>query len=260
MTSFPADPAAALLRERAAHFAAEAALFMRDQVLSTASHDLRGPLNAMHSWAFVLERQLAHADAGLQRALAGIRTGIEQQTRLVEAVVDAPRAATRALALHPTDVSPAEVAAHGAALARAALADARGVRIAVTVGDGAGNAIAADGARLAQAIFTMLVFAVEAGAPQCAVTLACANEGDAVRFDATFPARPAALTDPTLPHVFEPFARQEAQRERDGKHCAWVLALCQRVAQAHGGAFAQGPLADGAPATLSLTVPRVTAR
>lgn len=62
MTSTTVDPAGDLLRERAAHYATQAALFLRDQALSTASHDLRSPLNAMHSWAYVLERQLANAD------------------------------------------------------------------------------------------------------------------------------------------------------------------------------------------------------
>ncbi|WP_305728658.1 histidine kinase dimerization/phospho-acceptor domain-containing protein, partial [Burkholderia ubonensis] len=90
MTPDPAD----LLRERAAHYAAQAALFLRDQALSTASHDLRSPLNAMHSWAYVLERQLANADPALQRALAGIRTGIDQQVKLIDDALDAPRAET----------------------------------------------------------------------------------------------------------------------------------------------------------------------
>ena len=48
----------ASLSERTAHLCAEAALFMRDHVLSLVSHDLRGPLNAIHSWAYVLERKL----------------------------------------------------------------------------------------------------------------------------------------------------------------------------------------------------------
>src|SRR5580692_11077394 len=41
--------------ERAARVRAEAQVFGRDQVLSVASHDLRGPLNAIHTWAHVLE-------------------------------------------------------------------------------------------------------------------------------------------------------------------------------------------------------------
>lgn len=49
-TPAPAAPAA----KRAAHFAAQAALLLRDRVLSAASHDLRSPLNAMHNLAYVL--------------------------------------------------------------------------------------------------------------------------------------------------------------------------------------------------------------
>jgi signal transduction histidine kinase len=54
------------LSERTAHLCAEAALFMRDHVLSLVSHDLRGPLNAIHSWAYVLERKLDANDPAAQ--------------------------------------------------------------------------------------------------------------------------------------------------------------------------------------------------
>ena len=74
--------------ERTAHLRAEAALFMRDHVLSLVSHDLRGPLNAIHSWAYVLERKLDPNDPNSQRAVTGIRNGVDQQVKLLETVVD----------------------------------------------------------------------------------------------------------------------------------------------------------------------------
>jgi K+-sensing histidine kinase KdpD len=260
VTPISTDPAAALLRARAAYFAAETARFARDQVLSAVSHDLRSPLNAMHSWGYVLERHLAHADAGVLRALAGIRTGIEQQTGLIESLVDAPRAATRALALDCAPVAPADLAQDAAALARVALADARGTPLEVELAPDAAATISADGERLTQALFTMLVYATEAGAPHRTVTLACPADAATLRFEVRFTAQPDALADAALPHLLEAFARDQARRVQDVKRGAWALGLCLRVAQAHGGAFAQASLADGAPVTLALTLPRTAVR
>lgn len=88
-----------VVSERTARLRAETALFMRDHVLSLVSHDLRGPLNAIHSWAYVLERKLDANDPNSQRAVTGIRNGVDQQVKLLETIVDATRAETRSLAL-----------------------------------------------------------------------------------------------------------------------------------------------------------------
>ena len=176
MTSTSVDPAADLLRERAAHYAAQAALFLRDQALSTASHDLRSPLNAMHSWAYVLERQLANADPNLQRALAGIRTGIDQQVALIDGVLDAPRAETRTLALAPRPFALRALLDETIALVRFALADARQVALDTTLPDGEPS-LTVDRERVAQALWTLLTTAVEASAAGSRVAFACTRDG-----------------------------------------------------------------------------------
>lgn len=254
VTSFSADPAADLLRERAAHYAAEAALFLRDQALSTASHDLRSPLNAMHSWAYVLERQLANADPNLQRALAGIRTGIDQQVALIDDVLDAPRAETRNLAIEPQPFALRPLLDDTIALARVALADARQVRIDATLPEH-DPALTADRERLAQALWTMLTTAVEASAAGSRVTFACARDGAQCVAHVGCDVSAAVLADPGLPHAFETFARREMLRTRDAKRVAWIVALCQRVALAHGGTFTHTPFTDRAAVTLTLSVP-----
>ncbi|AOK31396.1 MULTISPECIES: sensor histidine kinase [Burkholderia] len=251
----PAKPGAALLHERAARFAAEVALFVRDHALSIASHDLRSPLNAMQSWAYVLERRLAPGDDSLQRALAGIRAGIEQQTALLEAIVDAPRAETRTLALKRASTPIAALVDECVALARAALGDARGTAIVIASRVQPDKALDCDRERIAQALWTMLTFAIDASAPGGEVTLAWETGADVMRFAVTFAAQPHALTDATLPHAFEAFARRDALAERHGKRPAAVFALCDRVARAHGGAFASDALASGMQTSIALTLP-----
>ena len=247
-------PSGFAVSERTAHLRAETALFMRDHVLSLVSHDLRGPLNAIHSWAYVLERKLDANDANAQRAVTGIRSGVDQQVKLLETIVDATRAETRLLALayapfplHPLlDEITQEV--------RSNLARLRGVEIAVE-SQLATEQLNGDRERLAAALWVMLAFAVEASAEGAAVTLAA--RADTGTWDATVTYRPneAALNDPALPHVLEAFARKQYSEPREGKRIAWVFALCKRVAEAHGGSFEQSDATSDAATTLALRVP-----
>jgi signal transduction histidine kinase len=245
--------------ERSAHLRAETALFMRDHVLSLVSHDLRGPLNAIHSWAYVLERKLDANDPNAQRAVTGIRNGVDQQVKLLETIVDATRAETRSLALayapfplHPLlDETAEEV--------RAGLARARNV--AVTVESRLGTEqLNGDRERLAAAIWLMLVFAVEASAQGATVTLGTRADATMWHTAVTFNATSATLDDPAVPHLLEAFSRKQAHEPREAKRISWVLALCKRVAEAHGGNFEQGEWQEGQPVTLSLQIPlRATA-
>lgn len=244
--------------ERIAHLCSVVALFMRDHVLSRVSHDLRSPLNAIHSWAYVLERKIDAADAAAQRAIGGIRTGVEQQVQLLEKIVDTTRNETRRLQIDAKPF-PADAMINDAIDdARIALADARGVTLDAR-GMPCGATVNGDAERCGQALWLMLVFAVEASARGATVTLGVSEENGQLRTAVDFVATAHALTDDTVPHRLETFARSQAREPQDGGQAAWVLALCQRVAAAHGGHFDARPLVDGAPVALTLTLPTLAA-
>jgi signal transduction histidine kinase len=231
---------------------------MRDHVLSLVSHDLRGPLNAIHSWAYVLERKIVDADPTAQRALTGIRTGVEQQVTLLENVVDATRAETRTLTLDREPVVLRRLIDGAVDEVCAAFAQARGVSI--DVGSAlSGEEASGDPAHLAGALWLMLTFAVEASTNGSAVTLASAVDGASWHTVVTFCATPAALEDTALPHLLEAFARKQAREPGEAGRIAWVLALCKRVAEAHGGTFEQKQTEDAPIATLTLRIPLVAA-
>lgn len=247
-------PSGLVVSERTARLRAETALFMRDHVLSLVSHDLRGPLNAIHSWAYVLERKLDANDPNSQRAVTGIRNGVDQQVKLLETIVDATRTETRSLALavapfplHPLlDETVEEV--------RSGLARARGVEVTVESQLATGQ-LNGDRERLAAALWVMLTFAVEASAAGAAVTLATRADTSRWYATVTFSQSAAALDDPSVPHVLEAFARKQAREPREAKRTAWVFALCKRVAEAHGGSFEQSDAPEGETVTLALHVP-----
>ncbi|MFT4069802.1 sensor histidine kinase [Paraburkholderia sp.] len=256
-------PAGFVISERSAHLCAETALFMRDHVLSLVSHDLRGPLNAIHSWAYVLERKLDANDPNSQRAITGIRSGVDQQVKLLETIVDATRAETKSLALayapfplHPLlDETVEEV--------RAGLARSRGVELRLD-SRLATEQLNGDRERLAAALWLMLTFAVEASARDAEVTLAARADTGTWHASVAYTPNEDALNDAALPHMLEAFARKQAGEPREAKRIAWVFALCKRVAEAHGGSFeqcdeaeagAQGQADRPGIATLALRVP-----
>ncbi|WP_353622653.1 HAMP domain-containing sensor histidine kinase [Burkholderia sp. THE68] len=240
--------------DRIAHLRAEAALFMRDHVLSVVSHDLRGPLNAIHSWGYVLERKVDANDPAAQRALAGIRSGVEQQVKLIEQSVDTTRAETKALSVALAPVAVRPLLEKSAALARAGVARARGVTIEID-SPLAEEQLEGDAERLLQALWLMLAFAAEASAAGATVRASSNVEGSMWRTDVRFTVSAEALSDAASPHVLEAFARRQALEPREGGRIAWGLALCKRVSEAHGGAFEHSDIADGAEVTLSVRLP-----
>ncbi len=144
---------------------------MRDHVLSLVSHDLRGPLNAIHSWAYVLERKLDANDPAAQRAIVGIRSGVDQQVKLLETIVDTTRAGTKTLALVREPFALQALFSDSADEVRAGLARSRGVSVAFESGLST-EQFNGDRERLAAALWLMLTFAVEASANGAKVTLA----------------------------------------------------------------------------------------
>jgi signal transduction histidine kinase len=240
--------------ERTARRCAETALFMRDHVLSLVSHDLRSPLNAIHSWAYVLDRKIDTNDATAQRALEGIRNGVEQQVKLLESIVDTTRAETKALVLKRAPFALRPLLDETIGDVREALAVRRGVALELN-SPLAAQQMDGDRERLAAALWLLVAFAVEASASGTTVTLDADVDASTFRATVAWQATPAALTDAALPHVLENFARAQATQPREASRISWVLGLCKRIAEAHDGAFEQGEWADGQPTTLKLRVP-----
>ncbi|MEN7528220.1 MULTISPECIES: HAMP domain-containing sensor histidine kinase [unclassified Cupriavidus] len=97
-------------------------------LIEQVSHDLRSSLNAIQSWSYVLDRSIGTVAAPAQRALDGMRAGMNQQLALIEEMEEGVRllADARASAWAETDL---RVEAGQAIADKRPAAEARGVMI-----------------------------------------------------------------------------------------------------------------------------------
>ncbi|MDQ0139924.1 sensor histidine kinase [Cupriavidus necator] len=132
------DPHASSAQAAAGNGSAEPVRSVQEvsTLIEQSAHDLRSSLNAIQSWAYVLDRAFDTTPAPAQRALDGIRSGMQQQLALIEEMEEG----VRLLA----DESPARwqrvdlrVLASQAIADRRHAADARGVLLSPLSVDGA---------------------------------------------------------------------------------------------------------------------------
>jgi K+-sensing histidine kinase KdpD len=228
------------VNEHAARVSAEAGLFIRDRVLSIVSHDLRGPLNAIHSWAHVLERKLASEDPGIVRAIAGIRTGVEQQVKLIEDVIDKTRSATRNLALTLAPVALGPLVQAELDNVRATVARNVGAIIVNHATFGA-EQVDIDGERFGQAVWSMLAYAVETAKPGSTINFDGHADGGEVEVSVSFEPAPPAAPNAAYIKAAGIFADSPAHLDNG----ALPLALPTRVAAAHDGELSNKLGEDG---------------
>ncbi|HZR83806.1 MAG TPA: HAMP domain-containing sensor histidine kinase [Candidatus Binatia bacterium] len=131
----------------------------RDQFISSVSHDLRGPIGTVLTWAQLLRGGLLPEEKR-ERALDAIERGARAQVRLLECLVDLARlrAGTLSYSDGPVDLS---AAARAAVEKTAPVARAKGVQVEIepAVGD---VTLQGDGDRLAQAIAQLVDNAIRA--------------------------------------------------------------------------------------------------
>src|SRR5689334_4294398 len=93
--------------QRMARITVEKAMRAKDEFLSTVSHELRNPLNAVLGWARILVEPKNLDPAIVSRAMRAIERNATAQARIIDDLLDVARIASGKLRLemHPVDVS-----------------------------------------------------------------------------------------------------------------------------------------------------------
>jgi PAS domain S-box-containing protein len=242
-----------LARERAARIQAETAARARDEFLAIVSHELRAPLNGIQSWAHVLENYVKDATAVplAQRALQGIKTGVGQQVRLIEDLLDVTRMMSGRLRLvkQPMPLLPVIEAAVESVRG---MAGAKRIRITSTYRI-ADEQIDGDSDRIQQIFWNLLSNAIkftsdngnvwiDAGVAANEICVTIRDDGVGVSPD-------------FLPHLFNRFSQEDTSSTRDHSGLGLGLFLVRHLIELHDGRVEADSSGEGRGTTFSVCLP-----
>jgi PAS domain S-box-containing protein len=247
-----------LARERTARIFAETAARARDEFLAIVSHELRAPLNGIQSWAHVLENYVKDAAATplAQRALTGIKTGVAQQVRLIEDLLDVTCMMSGKLRLvkQPFALLP---------VIQAAVESVRTIAAAKHIGitctyQITTEQIDGDTDRMQQIVWNLLSNAVKFTPPDGNVWLNAAARDSHVVI--TVHDDGVGISPDFLPHLFDRFSQEDTSSTRGHSGLGLGLFLVKHLIELHGGSVKAESPGEGRGTTFSFTLPLRTHR
>lgn len=206
MTTKSQAPRASDFERMAESARRELAIKAREDLIAAAAHDLRSPLNGIQGWAHVLESRLGGTPPGgnppggsalVQRALQGIKSGVEQQVQLIADLTDAVQIMNGAMVMQPQAVS-LRLTVRDALDAVNEAAQARGI---VFGSDEADALVWADGARLAQALRHVFAHIVRCAMANEQIQVDILSGAGVVTLIVSGPAQPASAIATVKPRM-----------------------------------------------------------
>ena len=246
-----AERAKLLAREHTARMEAELANRRRDEFLAMLGHELRNPLAAISSAAYVLGR------AGGPDSRDSARLVIARQTtqlaRILDDLLDVARAITGKIRLDPKPVDLHDATQRVVAgLRDTGQADRHRITL-----EGEPIWIHGDLVRLEQIISNLLTNALKFTAPGGSIRVQVAREeGTAVLRVAD---SGIGITEDMLPRVFELFAQGPTSLDRTQGGLGIGLTLVKQLTELHGGRVEAQSAGVGLGTTITVRFPAVGA-
>jgi signal transduction histidine kinase/ActR/RegA family two-component response regulator len=239
--------------QRLARAAAEDALRSKDEFLSTLSHELRQPLNAVLGWTRILmTRQDADQDS-IAKALRVIDRNAMAQAAMIDDILDVARVVAGKLRLEvrPTDLLQVVLAA-----VDVITPSATAKRIVITAKlDPNTPLVLGDAARLQQIVWNLLSNAVkftDAGGP---IEISLAPAGASARLTVTDSG--LGISPEFLPFVFDRFRQSDASSTRRQGGLGLGLALARDLVELHGGTIRAESAGANKGSTFTISLPTV---
>jgi signal transduction histidine kinase/CheY-like chemotaxis protein len=239
--------------QQAARVIAEDAVRAKDEFLSTVSHEIRNPLNAVLGWTRILLDRKDVDPELLARALRIIDRNATLQARLIDDLLDVARIASGKLRL---EMQPVDLLAVALAAVDVISPSAKAKQLEIRTSLDPGTArVLGDPQRLQQIIWNLLSNAVkftDAGGVidvrvSPAETLARLTVSDSGRgIDREF-----------LPFVFERFRQGDASATRRHGGLGLGLALVRELVELHGGSVRADSAGEHQGATFTIDLPTV---
>jgi len=212
-------------------------------LIEQSAHDLRSSLNAIQSWAYVLDRAFDTMPAPAQRALDGIRFGMQQQLALIEEMEEAVRLLADESAPRWQRLDLLALTAQAIA-DRRPTAEARGVLLSPVATDGAADSseaaylIDGDAERLAPLLRHLLVHCIWRAPAGGSVGVQVLSEPDHVKLRITeSPPLDQQRSASRLTALTDFFGRRAAPDGATPPRQSSALLLTRRMVEMHGAAL-----------------------
>jgi signal transduction histidine kinase len=223
---------------RDARDAAEAALHTRDEFVSTMTHEVQTPLNAIIGYLELLEMDVSGALADTQRSyVQRAQESSRHLLRLVRDVLDFSKSETARLAVEHEEVGAAETARGALALVRP-LASGRLLTLVDETASAAGLRYVGDEYRVRQILVNLLTNAIKFTPAGGRVTLQCrlaADGGGRGELVYTVTDTGEGVRPEDAERIFEPFVQGAAGLTRRHGGTGLGLPISRRLARLMGG-------------------------
>jgi PAS domain S-box-containing protein len=223
-----AERDALLQREQRARLAADAASRLKDEFLTTLSHELRTPATSILGWVRVLRK----GGANLEPALEALERSAKAQAALIEDLLDVSRIVDGTMRFAFEWTSVAEPLEQALVVVRPS-AEAKGVALAVTTAAAAIPLVRADPARLRQVFWNLLSNAVKFTDRGGAVNVGVEADDYAVIVEIRDTGR--GIDPATLPFIFDRFRQADGSSTRSHGGLGLGLSIVRHIVEAHGG-------------------------
>jgi PAS domain S-box-containing protein len=251
-----AERDALLQREQRARLAADAASSLKDEFLTTLSHELRTPATSILGWVRVL-RTGRMAGISTESALEALERGARAQAALIEDLLDVSRIVSGTMRFAFQAAAVPDLLAAAVADLRPS-AEVKGVRLSTHVADGIPS-VQADPARLQQVFWNLLSNAIKFTDRGGAVDVRVGVDAHAVVVE--FGDTGRGIEPAALPFIFDRFRQADGSSTRSHGGLGLGLSIVRHIVEAHGGtvsAVSQGA-GQGACFTVNLPIASDTA-
>jgi two-component system, cell cycle sensor histidine kinase PleC len=211
---------------------AEAMTRAETEFLANMSHELHTPLNAVIGFAELILSE-CHGPLGDRRYfdyIGHIRTGGEQLLAIVDATLDLSQLAAGLLDLKPRRVEPRAIVEQ---CAQSVAAQAEAAKVELVVRPSTATPVAADPARLKQALTNLLSNAIKFTGQGGRVSIGATGHDDAVVFEVSDTGIGMTLDQVVV--AMQPFRMIGGSMTRRHSGIGLGLALAERLVRLHGG-------------------------